>query len=281
MTFRSRSMMLAAVGLWMAHPLPGQEPARLPLERESPLEVLMQPSDNQRMADAIAGCVRQCPRLTSCVIHVSVQDGVVELTGAVTDEAQRMEVVRLVQTVAGVTKVQDNLNVSNVLAAQAVQRTPAQPPPVPALPLAFPAPTAPAPVLPPTINGGYGTPFVGGAPMQGHGAPAAPGTPMRAANGQMMMEPQPVYQMPGMSPQDLNPPKMPPHAWPTYAPYNNYSRVGYPQQHPYQAWPFIGPHYPFPKVPLGWRSVKLEWEDGHWWYKKFATQHDWWRIRYW
>ncbi|HEY8503186.1 MAG TPA: BON domain-containing protein [Gemmataceae bacterium] len=80
---------------------------------------------------------------------------------------------------------------------------------------------------------------------------------------------------------DLNPPKLPPHAWPTYAPYNNYSRVAYPLSYPYNAWPFIGPFYPFPKVPLGWRRVYLEWEDGHWWYGRKAVPHDYWRVRFW
>ena len=72
-------------------------------------------------------------------------------------------------------------------------------------------------------------------------------------------------------PYDLNPPKMPPYAWPTYAPYNNYSRVASPMAYPYNAFPFIGPQYPFPKVPLGWRSVKLELEDGYWWFSKTAS----------
>jgi hypothetical protein len=94
-------------------------------------------------------------------------------------------------------------------------------------------------------------------------------------------EPVPEYQAPQPGPYDLNPPKLPPYAWPTYAPYNNYSRVAYPLAYPYDAFPFIGPCYPFPKVPLGWRSVKLEWEDGHWWYSKTATSHDWWHVRYW
>jgi hypothetical protein len=74
---------------------------------------------------------------------------------------------------------------------------------------------------------------------------------------------------------------MPPYAWPTYAPYNNYSRVGYPTLYPQQSWPFIGPLYPFPKVPLGWRAVKLEWQDGHWWLSRYATPHDWWMLKYW
>jgi hypothetical protein len=57
--------------------------------------------------------------------------------------------------------------------------------------------------------------------------------------------------------------------------------VAYPQLYPYQSWPFIGPQYPFPKIPLGWRSVSLTWQDGHWWYGRLASGHDWWRIRYW
>ena len=91
----------------------------------------------------------------------------------------------------------------------------------------------------------------------------------------------PIFQAPAPSPYDLNPPKMPPYAWPTYAPYNNYSRVAYPLAYPYNAWPFIGPNYPFPKVPLGWRSVKLEFDDGYWWFSKTATKYNWWHLRYW
>lgn len=115
-------------------------------------------------------------------------------------------------------------------------------------------------------------------------APAQPEVPMpRKAdgNGARLPEPAPVFQAPIPSPYDLNPPKMPPYAWPTYAPYDNYSRVAYPQDYPYNAWPFIGPNYPFPRVPLNWRSVKLTWEDGAWWYSHHATSHDWWRLRYW
>jgi BON domain len=80
---------------------------------------------------------------------------------------------------------------------------------------------------------------------------------------------------------ELNPPTMPPYAWPTYAPYNNYSRVAYPDAYPYSAFPYIGPMYPFPKVPLGYRAIKLEWEDGHWWYGRTSTKRDYWKVRYW
>ena len=95
------------------------------------------------------------------------------------------------------------------------------------------------------------------------------------------VEPVPVFQAPAPSPYDLNPPKMPPYSWPTYAPYNNYSRVAYPLAYPYNAWPFIGPCYPFPKIPLSWRSVSLEWQDGYWFYSTHSNSHDWWRLRYW
>ena len=79
----------------------------------------------------------------------------------------------------------------------------------------------------------------------------------------------------------LNPPTMPPYAWPTYAPYNNYSRVAYPNDYPYSAFPYIGPMYPVPKVPLGYRAIRLEWEDGHWWYGRISCKNDLWKVRYW
>ena len=102
--------------------------------------------------------------------------------------------------------------------------------------------------------------------------PGAPGGPI--------VEPAPLG-IPGQFSPDMQAPNLPPYAWPTYAPYNNFSRVAYPTAYPYNAWPYIGPFYPFPKVPLSWRSVKLEWDDGHWWFSTHATKHDWWRLRYW
>ncbi|VTR97597.1 BON domain-containing protein [Tuwongella immobilis] len=95
-------------------------------------------------------------------------------------------------------------------------------------------------------------------------------------------EPAPAQMMGhGHNIHDSNPPKMPGYAWPTYAPYNNLSRVAYPTAYPYNAWPFIGPFYPFPKVPLGWRKVTLEWEDGHWYYGPSGQPQDYWRVRFW
>ncbi len=59
-------------------------------------------------------------------------------------------------------------------------------------------------------------------------------------------------------------PQMPNYAWPSYAAYPNYAAVTYPKQYSASAWPYIGPFYPYPQVPLGWRKVALEWDDGLW-----------------
>jgi hypothetical protein len=63
-------------------------------------------------------------------------------------------------------------------------------------------------------------------------------------------------------------PAMPGYAWPSYAAYPNYAALTYPQQYSPAAWPYIGPFYPYPQVPLGWRKVTLEWDDG-WWFLDF------------
>jgi hypothetical protein len=59
-------------------------------------------------------------------------------------------------------------------------------------------------------------------------------------------------------------PQLPKHAWPAYAQYPNSAAVSYPKQYSASAWPYIGPFYPYPQVPMGWREVSLEWDDGHW-----------------
>ncbi|MEO2022958.1 MAG: BON domain-containing protein [Pirellulaceae bacterium] len=66
-------------------------------------------------------------------------------------------------------------------------------------------------------------------------------------------------------------PQMPSYAWPTYASHPNYAAVTYPKQYSPTAWPYIGPFYPYPQVPLGWRKVTLEWDDG-WWQLDFKNR---------
>jgi hypothetical protein len=66
-------------------------------------------------------------------------------------------------------------------------------------------------------------------------------------------------------------PNLPNYAWPSYAAHPNYAAVTYPRQHSASAWPYIGPFYPYPQVPLGWRKVALEWKDG-WWQLDFCEK---------
>jgi hypothetical protein len=65
---------------------------------------------------------------------------------------------------------------------------------------------------------------------------------------------------------------MPGYAWPSYSAYPNYAALSYPQQYSPTAWPYIGPFYPYPQVPLAWRKVSLEWDDG-WWFLDFSAHN--------
>lgn len=71
-----------------------------------------------------------------------------------------------------------------------------------------------------------------------------------------------------MTPAQYDHPNLPNYAWPAYAAHPNYSAVTYPKQYSPTAWPYIGPFHPYPQVPLGWRKVTLEWDDG-WWFLDF------------
>ena len=80
----------------------------------------------------------------------------------------------------------------------------------------------------------------------------------------------------GVAPARYDHPNMPGYAWPSYAAYPNYGAVTYPKQYSPTAWPYIGPFYPYPQVPLGWRKVTLEWDDG-WWMLDFKDQSRHWK----
>jgi hypothetical protein len=238
---RSLSTLAAAAGLAAAGTADAQAPAKLTVPVPTPAAGA---AVNQQLAEAVAQKLAMSGAAQAADVSVSVTDGVVTLTGVCRDDACRTAVVQEVRTVAGVKKVRDGLTVGGgVMQAQAI----GTPTSMPAMgPLAGPA--------------------MFGQPPAGGGTPIVEPVPLGAA---------------GMTPHDGAAPPLPPNAWPTYAPHNNVSRVGYPTAYPYNAFPFIGPFYPFPKVPLGWRRVLLEWEDGHWWIGKTQAPHDYWRVRFW
>ncbi|RMF96959.1 MAG: BON domain-containing protein [Planctomycetota bacterium] len=101
-------------------------------------------------------------------------------------------------------------------------------------------------------------------------APAAAPAPIPAQPQAVAGRPLPAYvaSVGGVTPARYDQPHMPNYAWPSYAAYPNYAGVTYPKQYSPAAWPYIGPFYPYPQVPLGWRKVTLEWHDG-WWFLDF------------
>jgi hypothetical protein len=198
---------------------------------------------NQMTADSVAMALRASRTLAGSRIEIEAQNGLVTLTGTLATPAHRAEALARAQRVSGVSGVVDHLQVRD--------RTilPAQYEPQVALGhhrRGYADGTV-------VSDGGYGAP-AGGYVSDGSPIPEGPaGGPGGGAGG---MQGPPNY------------------AWPSYAPYPNFSAVGYPTAYPWQAWPNIGPFYPYPEVPLDWRAVTLRWDDGIWWldFKKHYTR---------
>lgn len=258
----------------------GFEPATSPLSGG--------PDANQKTAEQIASALSKV-KLTGYDIEIRYQDGVARLLGSVGTPAQRALASRVTSGVPGVQRVDNQLRVTQ---QGQPQRQPFNPqtaaaygPRGPISPAAFQpggqqAPTAGQPPMPP--NGAGGPPMGPGGPMgpmgpmgpggaypggaypggpgypgaAGYpGGPGGPGGPVPPYYGQGgPAGGQPLY----------NHPNLPDYAWPSYASYPNSAAVTYPQQYSASAWPYIGPFYPYPQVPLGWRQVQLEWDDGQW-----------------
>jgi hypothetical protein len=112
-------------------------------------------------------------------------------------------------------------------------------------------------------DGGYASGGQAGAGGYASGGPGYAGGPMPMGGTGVGMPP-----IPGRG----DGPNMPNYAWPSYAASPNVAAVQYPTQYSPTAWPYIGPFYPYPQVPLGWRRVSLEWDDG-WWWLDFDERH--------
>jgi len=262
---RVRYLFAAVAGLGISLPAWAQEPSRHSLEKaQAPTTGA---HSNQEIADGIAAQLRQNANLRQYNIDIAVKGNTVELHGTVGDAKQRDQAQKIALSAPGITNIVDKLSVGNIQRVSNTQDQPAVLPlsPVPSsLPSQIPVPAQPMPL---------GSPIPPQAQIQ-----VSPGVPQTVFG-----EPQSAADVYGNmgAPNEMGTPPLPGYAWPTYAPYNNYSRVAYPEAYPACAWPFIGPFYPFPRVPPGWRSVKLEWQDGHWWFSKTATKYDWWRVKYW
>jgi len=211
------------------------------------------PNQNQLTADAVAGTLRASRNLAGYRIEIQTQDGQVILTGVLGNPAQKAEALARARHVGGVRAVVDQLQITNDRSVRTVQY---QPNPA----LAYRADYAGG------AGGGviYGA-GTGSAPTNAGTVSAGPGN-----------DGGPVPEGPAgmMGARQSSQPGSPNYAWPSYAPYPNFSAVGYPTAYPWQAWPNIGPFYPYPEVPLDWRAVTLRWDDGIWWldFKKHYTR---------
>lgn len=213
------------------------------------------PSANQEVAEQI-GAVLSTARLDGYNIEIRFQNGIATLEGSVGTQAERAAAYQAVSSVQGVKSVNNRLTCTDEPVAR-----PATPPMAQNRQAQYQAQYQAQP--------GWPRGEVRGAAYQ-QPAPGQPG-PMPAQGGAVPMSPggppaPPAYgyQGGGASQAVYNSPSMPDHAWPTYAQYPNSAAVTYPQQYSASAWPYIGPFYPYPQVPLGWRDATLRWDDGQW-----------------
>lgn len=202
-------------------------------------------NSNQETANKIASSLKKA-KLSGFEIEISVQNGVATLDGMVASRDQRAAAAKAA-LVPGVHRVDNRLQVSELPPKLNDQTSDS-----PRRPAGRPQ------SIRPTNFQGRG--LEGDAPAQQAMPPQAMG-PMGGPPAGI-----PSYGQPGGSASHTiyNQPNFPNYAWPSYAQYPNSAAVTYPTQYAASAWPYIGPFYPYPQVPLGWRKAQLEWDDGYW-----------------
>lgn len=266
MTVRKMFPLAVAFGLWTA----GETMAEPTTPTQKPAPAAESKVDNQKLADAVATKLKTSGVVKGAKIGIETRGGTVILSGSVISQKQHEDVLRALTEVKGITRIESEIQAP--LPANVGMQAPANK-------------TAPATKSAGNSNiirtGGEVEQVQGVAPVIYPPIGAGPGGMAPGGYAGMAGDPVPLNGMPAMAPLDPTGPRLPPNAWPTYAPYNNMSRVAYPANYPYNAFPYIGPFYPFPKVPLGWRKVVLEWDDGHWYMGRLQTPHDHWRVKFW
>jgi hypothetical protein len=256
-------------------------------------------ADDQQIADYIKSRLQveqQNGNLRGFNVDMRVDKGTVWFKGHVSNSTQEMTILQAAQQAGhlGVVQVVDDIEVQ---AAQSVMDRVAAPMPMQAKPQfqnaayqqngqdqnPYRQTSSQEMIQASTASAGMMT--SGGAPMAFANAGRPAGAPMgvpAGMGGQPPMGGQPMGMDPSamatgyMNGQPPMPssyggatgpseaPNLPGYAWPGYAASPNYSAVNYPKQYSPSAWPYIGPFYPYPQVPLGWRKVTLEWDDGWW-----------------
>ena len=210
---------------------------------------------------------KEAGQLRGFGVDVKSQNGVVQLVGRASSEAQRNTIIALAEGVEGVTGVRQNISVPKaapampkpVFAAQEVEANSL-------------APVAVDPVVRPARESAAPSVAVAAMPVASEEAPMTRTVANFApAPSPVAGQPVPMAAVPAPGTPRYDTPNLPNYAWPGYAAHPNYAQVTYPTQYSPSAWPFIGPFYPYPQVPLGWRRVSLEWDDG-WWFLDFSDR---------
>ena len=220
--------------------------------------------EDKATAEQIATVLRDSGQMQNYSVGVKYKNATVWLSGRVTSEQQMQAALQVISDIEGIDQIVNNLTVAAPAAASTKQPRgskagQARRVSATSADLATQAVPAVQPQLQQQQGGGEAIPA-------GYHHLAA----RRAAQGR----PMPGY-MPGPAggpPAAYDQPHMPNYAWPSYAASPNYAAVTYPKQYSATAWPFIGPFHPYPQVPLGWRKVSLEWDDG-WWFLDFQDRH--------
>jgi len=243
---------------------------------------------NQDAAKQICNHLRDSGQLAGHKISVRYLNGTAWLQGQVASQEQLNKIVAAVMETPGVSitrVIPDGLTMEGASTGVSPNAATATNPA--ANPLrAAPAETNNAQAVPSSFSGSRSaTPmaFDQPAPTPIPVPPSAPAAPNALPpGGGVAGPPLPMYApgaaVGGPAPVRYDHPAMPAYAWPSYAAYPNYAGVTYPKQYSPTAWPYIGPFYPYPQVPLGWRKVSLQWDDGWWWLDfKDKCNNCWWR----
>lgn len=201
---------------------------------------------NQRVAEQIAQALA-ANRLNGLDIEVRYNAGKATLSGPIPHPQVAMIAHQLAASVPGVLQVDNRLQVAGM---------PGQPGGFPGtghqgqnvMPVSHQAPGGMHPAM--MAAGAMGGMAAGAMGMAPGGMGPGAGPHAHGAGNPSHM----AYDLPNL----------PNHSWPTYAAYPNYAQVSYPKEYSASAWPYIGPFYPYPQVPMGWRQVQLEWDDGAW-----------------
>lgn len=258
-----------------------------------------QNTNDQMVADQIATSLKSADGLSGYEITVKYREGTARLEGWVRDQKQMDEALAIAGRTPQVERVINRLQIQEAMPTVQPVAHRGQPTAAPQVAGQSPRPVPQQAYPQRSVQGQQGwhqqAPQMAAAPRPlqpiRHGAQqVAMRQPAMPAPGAHAMPPGAVAPGPGMVPGQPMPggpvpeyapvggapapsmydqPYMPPYSWPSYAAYPNYAALTYPKQYSPTAFPYIGPFYPYPQVPLGWRKVTLEWDDG-WWFLDFA-----------